>query len=307
MLIRAFAAGVSALVALAALEATIAARPCAAAVIGVPPGIGTLQVAIDAASPGDELHLLGGIYTGAVVVDKSVGIYCYAVTNLCVIDAICTAPIVVDVGATDVTIASKNGMIFIIGATATEMRIADSYNVKLTNLQLGLAHLTPCGTEATGLEIAASDKVKAFNVVSGHAAYIHDIAAGAHVTLGRLTQFFNDDFSGAAVLIENSSGTVQILKGFYGTGSDGADPDEVIFQLTNSDGVRIKSSTLSTSGDPGVVGILLDASSDKNRISRNRWVDDMNGAVPYVDNGTHNCAKKNFSDPGSTPFPNLCP
>jgi nitrous oxidase accessory protein NosD len=107
MVIRVLAAGFAALVALAAIEATIAAQPCAAGVIAVLPGIGTLQAAIDTASPGDELRLADGIYTGAVVIDKSLEINCDGATNLCIIDALCAAPIAVDVSADDVTIATK--------------------------------------------------------------------------------------------------------------------------------------------------------------------------------------------------------
>src|SRR6185369_8181961 len=134
------------------IESTLTARSAAAGVIPVLPGIGTLQAAIDAASSGDELRLADGIYTGAVVIDKSLEINCDGVTNLCVIDALCLAPIAVDVSADDVTIATKDGLVFIIGATATDLRIANSRNVKLSGLQLDLT-ITPCGTETTGLEI----------------------------------------------------------------------------------------------------------------------------------------------------------
>jgi nitrous oxidase accessory protein NosD len=305
---RIFAARLFGLFALA-LFASSTAVPCSADVINVAPGVGTLQAAIDAASPGDELRLIDGTYTGAVVVNKSLKIYCYAdaTSNPCLIDAACGAPIAVDVAADAVSITHKRGfhLVQIIGGTTTELRIANSENVLIYNVFLDQAFQLACGTETTGLEIAASDGVRVQYSDSGHGAYIHDIAPGARVTF-KSSQFFNDDLTGASLLIENSSGKVKIQKGSYATGSDGAAPNEICVHLVNSDGVKLQKNTLSTS-DSGVTGFLLDATSDGNTLTKNRWADANNGAMPYVNNGTDNCARANFSDPGSTPFPNSCP
>jgi len=46
----------------------------AAAIVPVPPGDGTLQAAVDAASPGDTLVLQAGIYTGEIIIGQSVSV-----------------------------------------------------------------------------------------------------------------------------------------------------------------------------------------------------------------------------------------
>lgn len=122
-----------------------------AATIIVSPGVGTLQAAIDAASPKDQLRLQAGTYTGPVTVNKSLKISGYGDTP-CVIDGDCAAAAAVDVAADGVSIASKKAIarLRIIRGTDTSLRVSNSHKVQLSKLQLdGSFSDVPCGTETT--------------------------------------------------------------------------------------------------------------------------------------------------------------
>ena len=307
------------MIALAALSTSPTTSPAVAATVIVSPGAGTLQAAIDAANPKDQLRLQGGTYTGPVTVNKTLKIYCYGDATPCVIDGDCAAAVAVDVTAEGVTIANKKAVqrFRIMRGTDTNLRVANSSKVQLAGLEADDIFSGPaCGTETTGLEIAASTKVKVKDVTSGYKGYVHDIAIGAKVQITKSIFANTLTLSGPAFLIADSGigadknkGGVDLLDDAFNTAADGMAPPEVGIQLVNSDGMRIRKNYVlaSFTGFDGAIGIALDPSSDRNLVFHNDWDTTQPTNQFYSNAGTENCAKKNVELATNTPLPDSCP
>lgn len=267
----------------------------AGAVTVVDPGVGTLQAAIDAASPGDALLLDDGTYVGPVVVDKPLRITCIGV---CEIDANCEAPIALDIASDRVLIRSVDprGVLSVMHGTDTQIRIANHTKVELrTRIGALKTFLDSCGTERVGIEVSGtSSKVKLLDVrtlfLQGPGLLLSGLAPRAGVKV----VFFGGTENGAGIVVENSA--VGSKRGASGITIDKATlvDNDVGIQVVGTDGLRVTRANFVTSVDhPGLIGITLDASSNRNVLSKSDWNDRSGTGTSEIDAGTGNCGFAN--------------
>lgn len=249
--------------------------------IKVPPGIGTLQAAIDAASPGDVLQLRGGVsdgdglgwdpatvYYGPVTVNKAVRLQ-GASTEIV---ADCSDPIGLDVAADGVTIKGLN----VSGYGTTGIRIAGRSHVKLREAGAGRRGCSPTGV---AIEVDASTNVRLEQV--GATVRLANLAPNARVSL--------DKGNLGSVLLAN----VQAPNGVKVSRSQVAlfRPAGAAITLQNADGVSVSRNFIIVGG--GASGIVVDADSADNRFLRNLFGSTQ--GIDVVDDGASNCWKANTS------------
>ncbi len=267
----------------------------ATAGIAVPPGTGTLQAAIDAAAPGANLVLGDGTYVGPVVVNKPLRITC---VGGCYIDADCAAPIALDIAADGVLIrsAGNSGVLTVDRGTHTQIRIADHRKVELrTRIGAIKLFLGSCGTEQNGIEVSGtSSKVKLVDVRAflnpGVGLLLSGLAARPAV---KVSLFYGTE-NGTGIAVENSAVGA-------GLGRSGIDVDRatlvddgVGIRVVGSDGLRVKRTLVVESADhAGLVGISLDAGSNRALVLHSDWVDHSGTGDAYVDAGTGSCGRRN--------------
>jgi nitrous oxidase accessory protein NosD len=263
----------------------------------VPAGVGTLQAAIDAASPGDHLVLTGGTYVGPVVVNKSLRVSCVGAVP-CFIDANCEAPVALDVAADRVRVESRGYVsLSVLRGATTQVRIADHHKVELrASIVATVPEESPCGTEQTGIEVSGtSSHVKVVGALSydspGAGILLSGLAAGANVKIKKRLSVDN----GAGIAIQHSASGAK-------AGAAGIIIDQATLvgngigvDVVDSDGIRIKRSLL-TRGDasPPLTGISFDATSDGNRVAK-CTSDSPPQPLVYSDTGTDNCGQHNQS------------
>jgi hypothetical protein len=259
--------------------------------IQVPPGVGTLQAAIDAASPGDVIQLeeasrtadgLGWdpatVYYGPVTVNKAVrlqgatgpGRTRDSVTSAIVAD--CSDPIGLDVAADGVTINGLNVSRY----GTTGIRIAGRSRVKLREVGVGRRGCSPTGV---AIEVDASTNVRLERV--GPTVRMANLAPNARVSLNKGNL--------ESVLLAN----VQAPNGVKVSRSQVAlfRAAGAAITLQNADGVSVSRNFIVVGG--GASGIVVDADSADNRFLRNLFGSTQ--GIDVVDDGASNCWKANTS------------
>jgi nitrous oxidase accessory protein NosD len=263
----------------------------------VPAGVGTLQAAIDAASPGDHLVLSDGTYVGPVVVNKPLRLSCVGPYS-CVIDANCEAPVALDIAADHVRVQSRGkfASFSVLRGATTQIRIADHRNVELRRIVASVPEESPCGTEQTAIEVSgASSNVKIVGALTYDSPeagiLLSGLAIGAKV---QIKKSFGIE-SGAGIAIRHSAsgakpGAAEIVIDQAALVGNG-----IAVDVVDSDGIRIKRSTLRR-GDasPPVTGISFDATSDGNRVV-NCDSDPPPQTLGFSDAGTDNCGNHNLN------------
>jgi nitrous oxidase accessory protein NosD len=285
---------------LSLLAALLFPLPASAATT-VSPGLGTLQAAIDAATPGAVLLLTGGSYVGPVVVDKPLNIAC---ASICLIDANCEAAVALDIASDRVMLrgAGKHGSIQVFRGTDTQIRIANHSKVDLRAGVVGLKlSLNSCGTEQVGIEVSGtSSKVKLLDArgVNNPRAglLLSGLAARPKVQVRR----YSGDTNGSGILVENSA--VGSKRGKSGITIDKSTfvDNAVGLAVVGSDGLRVtKSLFIANTGVVGAVGITLDATSDGAVVSKCEWDDRSGTGTSETDAGTGTCGfgNKGFGFP----------
>jgi nitrous oxidase accessory protein NosD len=273
----------------------VASRMPAGAGTVVDPGVGTLQAAIDAAAPGDSLLLNGGTYVGPVVVSKPLRITCL---GECMIDANCEAPVALDIAADGVRLRSKDktGVLQVFRGTHTQIRIANRRKIELrTHVVATKLFLSSCGTEQVGIEVSGtSSKVKLLDVraifLEGPGLLLSGLAPRSGVKVSR---FIGTD-NGVGIAVENSAVGA-------GLGKSGIDVDravlvdnDVAIRVVGSDGLRVKRALVVANEDRiGLIGISLDAASNRALVLKSDWNDRSGTGDAYVDAGTGTCGKNN--------------
>jgi nitrous oxidase accessory protein NosD len=271
----------------------------------VNPGVGTLQAAIDAASPGDTLKLEFGTYTGAVDIDKSLNIvgpaHEFGNPASALIDAECLATAALQITADEVKIQR----VTVRGGSFYTIDIDGRTDVQLKEV-VPLEGAFGCGGVEYGINIFNSSGVKIINCdvigdnngytgVNGYVdagIYIGGIPSDGKVSVKKSFVIGNN----RGVIVEDSapvgSGSIRVQKcGIAGN-------DTGIF-VGNSDGVRILANAVNDGQNSGaLVGIELDATSDDNVIKKNSF---MNAVTDILDNGTSNCWINNTFVTGTLP------
>lgn len=264
----------------------------------VPAGVGTLQAAIDAASPGDHLVLAEGTYVGPVVVNKPLRLSCVGVFS-CVIDANCEAPVALDIVADHVRVQPRGKLasISVVRGTATQIRIADHGNVELRGrIVASVPEESPCGTEQTAIEVSgASSNVKLVGALTYDSPeagiLLSGLAVGAKVQIKKCLGIEN----GAGIAIRHSASGAK--PGAAGIVIDQATlvANDVAVDVVDSDGIRIKRATLRRGNEtPPVAGISFDATSGGNRVA-NCDSDPPPETLGFPDAGTNNCGSHNLN------------
>lgn len=278
-----------------ALLAAIGSSSPTSAATMVDPGVGTLQAAIDAAAPGDALLLGAGTYVGPVVIDKPLRITC---VGECYIDANCEAPIALDIASDRVLVrsAAPDGVLQIHRGTHTQIRIANHSKVDLrSRVSAVKLFLNSCGTEQVGIEVSGtSSKVKllgvrAFNHL-GAGLLLSGLAPRPGVKVGSFVGTEN----AAGIAVENSA--VGSKRGASGILIDDAllVDNDIGIRVAGSDGLRVKRTLIVANADhPGLVGITLDAGSNRNVVAKSDWNDRSGTGTSIVDAGTANCGLSN--------------
>jgi nitrous oxidase accessory protein NosD len=297
--------GIRAATAAVALVASVAG----AATIVVPPGNGTLQAAIDAASPGDALKLVGR-YDGPVVIDKALRLLGPRYVGPSMIDGQCAASAAVTIAADKVTLRD----IHVIRGMFATIDIQNRDRVQLRDVYVtndpGLGRA--CPSVQYGLNVVASTRVKVSTITNydpndsivtqppdppadhqyeGATIYVRSIVPAGAVTVERAWLLEN---SMHGILVEDSApGGVKVKKNILRHNDTG-------ILLRNSDGVVVLRNSVASYGDPMevMVGIDVDATSDQNRLLGN----DVSGYPTDVsDAGTGNCWTGTTFTTGSVP------
>ena len=290
----------------------IPSRHAAATSVDVFPGAGTLQATIDGASDGTTIRMHPGTYTGAVTVNKRVKLLSYPDDppgGDVVIDGNCAAAVALDIAADGVQV--KTGLLHgfwgdidVVRGTATQIRIANHSDVQLKGrLPGGIILVDPpshplCGTEQDGIEVSGTSfHVKISKTVVSESPVgfrFSGLPIGAIVKLQR----GNADRNNIGVLVENSAkGAALARAGIVLKAMSMLQDTAAGIRLVNSDGVAIRSDALTGGSGSGLVGIDIDANSNRNLIQSNMWADSGTN-TPFVDNGTGNCGSgNNFTVP----------
>lgn len=266
----------------------------AAAVVHVPPGVGTLQAAIDSASPGDVLRLERSTYldpstyyVGAVSVTKKLKIRGKLGTR---IDAGCTDAVGVEILADEVQLTDAA----ISGGVTHGLRVAGRSRVKLKNMGV----FDHCSATGAGIELDAVQKLSLYNVRSQSfpiGTEVANLAADAAVKLawcGGNGTIYGDMETG--VLIRNvAAGALELVKCQAGYASYAG------IVLEGADGVSVRGSLIIGLGTGSTsLGIEVEADSDENLFQHNflRW-----NQTDVVDDGMGNCWRGN-QNPIGTPL-----
>lgn len=260
------------------------------------PGAGTLQAAIAAASPGDQLLLHGGTYVGAVVVDKPLRLTCTGPTA-CAVDGNCEAPVAFDIAADHVLVRTVgNSTNFDVSrGTSTQIRIANHQKVELrTRVNTFVPVQSPCGTEQNGIEVSGTSHHVKLTDTRG---IFHPGAGLVLSGLGPKAQVQVRSYVG----LDNGVG-MSIIGCAPGAKAGGAgividrttiSENDVGIQVVNSDGVRIKRSGISIGNHPApVVGLSFDGTSDNNRVTQCESQPSFMG-ITHPNDGTGNCGHLN--------------
>lgn len=286
-----------------AVFAIVAGRIAAAnaAIIEVFPGAGTLQAAIDAASPRDTLRIHQGDYSGPVVIDKQLKLR-HAdparVKPIVSIDAGCATPIGLDVAADGVTIKLRT---LVLGGTSASVRV-HANRVRLTDVSAGNA--CPSGD---GFRIESSTSVtvaiKNWNNVLGVDAGLRlaSLAPGAQVKFEfrgrpRYNEVRAVGSNGVGLVIGDSG--VGSALGASGITVDGFAAVGTVrpARFVNSDGIFVRAGFDAR----GYAATELDASSDNNLFYRSTFSGDI------VNSGTGNCHRQAYFFDESDALPE-CP
>jgi len=268
------------------IAVVLAWHPARAAVIRVSPGPGTpLQDAIAGAAPGDTIKVAGGVYDGAVVVDRAVRILGDDVTVR--VDAGCGVANALEVTADGVEIKNMR----VDGGTANGVVVEGRTGVRLKRMGI----FNTCGASGAAVRLVQVSDLRLNNVRGGIwpiGTYVADLAANSRVDL-KLCGGEGSPFGGmdTAVLVENvNPGALRMSKCQIIYAEDAG------IELRNSDGVRISSSIVVGRGvgSPSR-GIVADANSDDNSVVRNSLHDNQ---VDVVDQGIGNCWRGNRNPNG---------
>jgi parallel beta-helix repeat protein len=263
-----------------------------ATTIVVSPGPGTpVQDAIDAASPGDTVRLVGGGYPEAIVIPKPLklvgpaGTYLDADPLPAVIAAGCTGT------TTGITVASD-------GVTIRDLRVITftEYGIDVEGRDhvrlLNVLVLPNClgDPPVASLNVVASTRVKidgcwvdGFDVPST-AIRIAGIAAHGNVQLRRTLGGGHD----VGILLESCAPRSVRVQRSYANYND-----DTGILLQDTDGIELKKNVV---GHNTNAGIVIDADSDDNRIVGN---DIHANLLDVSDAGTGNCWKKNVYTTGT--------
>lgn len=295
--------------------ATLALLPPSLAVgrtISVMPGSGTLQAAIDVASPNDTLHLINGTYAGAIVINKPLKILTDRPKFLqgARIDAQCGAAVAVTIAADHV----RMDRVLVWGGTLSDIDVQGRSHVTLTRLApaptcagvqhainaVDVAQLVVKDVEFDTFDLDANFTPSQCSPPALHsrdyddaALYLGGTAAGARNRISR--NFFCSVQTG--IVVEHALASA-------------AGPPSLTLQnnivnesirgiaLRNADGVAIRGNRVSDTSFAAVVGIDIDANSDNNVLSQNTisgYPDDVR------DLGASNCWRSNHFTTGTVP------
>jgi len=268
----------------------IAALPSLAGgtTINVTPGVGTLQAAIDAASPGDVLKLAPGspidptsFYAGAVIVNKRVKIQGGAVAAM--IAAGCANAVALEIAADGVQLRN----LAIAGGATTGLRVAGRSGVKLQDL--GILAGVPselCRPSGAGIELDGVVRLS-LRDVRAHgfpiATSVANLVANARVTLNRCGGDGPPTLTTGVLIVNVQPGVLRLTNCQFAFASDAG------ILLQNADGVRVQRNLIA--GLPATTrGVVVDADSDGNLFKDNDFSQNM---VDVVDDGNSNCWKRN--------------
>lgn len=257
----------------------------------VPPGTGTLQAAVDAATPGGVLVMTGGSYVGPVVVDKPLAIVC---ATSCLIDANCEAPVALDIASDRVVVRSvgrRDSNIQVFRGTDTQIRVANHSHVDLRRTHGFKLFFNSCGTEQVGIEVSGtSSKVRVRETLTPNNPHAGILLSGLSArSKVQVTGGYNAD-SAVGVLIENSAVGSARGKSRITVDKTTFVDNAVGIAVVGSDGLRLaKNVFIANTQMVGPVGITLDADSDGNVVSKSRWEDRSGTGTSETDAGTGNC------------------
>lgn len=244
-----------------------------AATIQVPAGTGTLQAAIDAASPGDRLVLVGA-YDGAIV----------DVPRLRIRG---NSPTTISGGTAGLTVRAERvrvegdslGSFYVVGPVAGIV-VENTDDVRLKRLLAGVGGPAG-GSGETGIVIRASTRTTVDRAhVRGSSVGIQlaDLPVGSR-TLLRHSEFFS---AGTVALIENCAPGAALRRAKIFVKEcrlQGFSNDDTGIALRNSDGIEVVRTGLQSVA----IAVDLDASSDNNLFHRSSL-----GSCVVNDAGTGN-------------------
>lgn len=255
--------------------------------IHVRPTTGTLQAAIDAASPGDTIRIHAGTYSETIQITKPLNLVGDGAADV-MIDGGCGSQTAVEVISNRVVVRG----VTVTGGTLYTLDIDESDQVAVTDS----IFLESCGVGLYGVNVFHSTRIRVNrNQASGYGdagIYIGGTDPEAHVFVVKNT--CSNNFRGITVedvLLGGESVILDSNRAFNNTSTG--------IILENSDGVRIRYNVLMNNAD---VGIHLDGSDD-NRLIGNRI---SGSSLDVLDTGLSNCWKQNSFTTG-TLGPNGCP
>jgi len=266
-----------------------------AAAIFVPAG-GSIQAAIDAASPGDTILLEPGAYPGAIVIDKSLRI---AGRGVAYIDAQ-GAAVGIDIAADDVSIGVRRlaaVALFLTGTCPTEaaIRVTGRRGITIRNVGTNTS-LCDGPAHPVGIDVTDVTDVR-FRNVTGEGDQIgmrlRQLVLGAGVKLVRIVGSASGDPNVAGILLEDiapgaalARSGLRLIRGSYFSNFG-----EFAVRLVDADGVLMSREHIGGSID-------IDATSDNNFI---RGFTVLNGVAN--DAGSGNCFRNNENIPNNCSLP----
>lgn len=256
------------------------------------PAVNVIQKAVNKARPGDRIRVHHGHYRGSITIDTKLAIFGAAGENRPTIDARCNESVVVDVGASGVSLKYLK----VIGS-------ADAFSVSFIDIAKGtvddLRLDNTCGQALYGVNVYGQGAIKITNsnatgfLDAGY--YVGSIGTTGNGAL--LIRRNEASGNNRGAIVEDSFDTDVDIRvqdnDFHDNTIEGEGIPSGIF-VRNSDHTLIERNSTRNNG---VYGIHVDSESDNNVFNDNDSTD--NGTADYFDEGTGNCGADNsFSIPG---------
>jgi len=298
--------GVSRAVALALLAPALS---FGATRVHVPPGVGTLQAAIDAAEPGTELRLHAGCYVGPVVINKD-RIKIRA-ADFATIDGSCAATPAIQVAADDVSIKGKLLPILythfpslrVINGSGSEIAVGGHDGVKIDTVTLGFGWPDcPASCYATtGVTVTGATRTRLTRIDVGSTdtgIHVKDVVSDARLRLYRVYI----DVEKTGLLIENSGvgalpadSGISVTRSVVGAGLFECTEPSTAVSFVNSSGVLFTKVAFR-----GSLNLQFDATSNNNVFQRS-GSQGSTCSPSVIDAGSGNCINPMYSLSGLSP------